>query len=411
MPKVGGPRVKRLTQPDADIRARSLGVYRARPVIALFGATSTLSTDLGARLLPILRSVAARAATENAVFVTGGTDAGVIHLLGVAAESCGGRWPFLVGVAPTGRVTTGEAPPTEAEIALDGNHDVVLLAPGTTWGDETPTLFRTLDALSAGRRPVVAMLVGGGGAARTELIEYLGRDRPVIVLAGSGGLADEVASGVVSAHDDLAVLVRSGRVAVVHINEGPDRVVMLLRRFLGPTRRWDFRSWIPPLAVWPRPRFRAPEPTPILDPGFVVDYPLLAAAIHEANQVVAPAFHECDVQALREENRYRLRTVLALIAGFAAVTFGALQTWLRDSPWPGALVAAAGAVAAALTTVAGTQESLDGYLGARARAELLRSLYFAHLAAPPPTTDAQRQERVRVLETAVAARRYEPVLP
>ena len=30
-------------------------------------------------------------------------------------------------MAPTGRVTTGEAPPIEGEIALDDNHDLALL--------------------------------------------------------------------------------------------------------------------------------------------------------------------------------------------------------------------------------------------------------------------------------------------
>jgi hypothetical protein len=206
-------------------------------------------------------------------------------------------------------------------------------------------------------------------------------------------------------HDDLAVLVRSGQVALVHLDEGADKVVAVVRRVVGNRPGAKLHADVPPPAVWPRLRFRVPEPQPVIDPGYVLDYPLLADAIHEANQAVAPALHECEVAALRSRERARLLVVLAIAAGFGTTVFAALQVWLRDQPWPGVLLAVSGAAAAVLAVVARGGEDT----GAQVRAEQLRALYFDHLAAPPTADAAERDERARELATAVARLRHETV--
>ncbi len=447
MPTAGtGPRVRRLAHPDADIRARALGLPRGRPVLAVFGSADTLDTELAAAVLPVLRAVLAAAVRADAVVVTAGADVGVTHLVGLAAESLGGRWPRLVGVAPSGRVAAEDAEPAEGEVRLNVNHDTAVLVPGSKWGEELPALFRAVDVVAGSKRPALALLIGGDEIARAALVDHLGRDRPLLVLAGTGGLADEIASGKppataptaapaalatpapsadadadaagvaaaetaeagaavatsVERDGDLAVLVRSGQVAVVHLDEGADKVAAVLRRVLGNRPGAKLHADVPPPAVWPRVRFRAPEPHPVIDPGYVLDYPLLADAIHEANQVVAPALHECEVAALRSRERARLLVVLAIAAGFGTTVFAALQLWLRDQPWPGVLLAVSGAAAAVLAVVARVGEDPD----AKVRAEQLRALYFDHLAAPPAVDDAEREERARELATTVARLRH-----
>ncbi|MEU4442951.1 hypothetical protein AB0K14_27670 [Actinosynnema sp. NPDC050801] len=479
MPTAGtGPRVRRLAHPDADIRARALGLPRGRPVLAVFGSADALDTGLAATVLPVLRAVLAAAARADAVVVTAGADVGVTHLVGLAAESLDGRWPRLVGVAPSGRVAAEDAEPAGCEVRLNVNHDTAVVVPGSKWGEELPALFRAVDAVAGSKRPALALLIGGDDVARAALVDHLGRDRPLLVLAGTGSLADEIALGevrdtevrdtevrdtevrdtevrdtevrdtevrdtgvgevvrtdagsaatevvvapaaditvdtavateqhtvAVKRDDDLAVLVRSGQVAVVHLDEGADKVVAVLRRVLGNRPGAKLHADVPPPAVWPRVRFRAPEPHPVIDPGYVLDYPLLADAIHEANQVVAPVLHECEVAALRSRERARLLVVLALAAGFGTTAFAALQVWLRDAPWPGVLLAVSGAAAAVLAVVARAGEDPD----AQVRAEQLRALYFDHLAAPPAVDDAEREERARELATAVARLRHESV--
>ncbi|MFT7838910.1 hypothetical protein Q5530_22445 [Saccharothrix sp. BKS2] len=456
MPTAGaGPRVRRLAHPDADIRARALGLPRSHPVLVVLGAGDDPGTDLAATVLPVLRAVLAAAARTGVTVVTAGADAGVAHLVGLAAEALDGRWPRLVGVAPSGRVAAEDAEPTGEEVRLNANHDTAVLVPGSRWGEELPALFRVVDAVAGAKRPALALLVGGDEVTRAALVEHLGRDRPLLVLAGTGGLADEIVHGHLAAGggevvdavgedrvgvervgveravtgqvvaeedptaaappptrppptarpDDLAVLVRSGQVAVVHVDEGPDKVVAVLVRVLTGRPGAEVGHTAPPATIWPRPRFRPPDPHPVVDPGYVLDYPRLADAIHEANQLVAPALHECEVAALRARERARLLVALAIAAGFATTLFAALQVWLRDVPWPGVLLAASGAVAAVLAVVARHGEDPD----ARLRAERLRTLYFDHLAAPPAADDAEREERARELSAAVARHRHEPV--
>jgi hypothetical protein len=403
MPKAGGPTVNRLAQPDAGIRPRSLGLPRGRTVVALFGTTEDIGTDLASNLLPVLRSVVVSASRHDAVFVTEGTDRGVVHLFGMALEACERRWPFSVGVVPSSQVATDGATPNANEVELESNHDVAIVVPGSEWTDAQPVYFRTVDAIRR-KRPVIGVLVGGSELAESAVVDHLGGDNALLVIAGTLGLADRIASGHITG--DLAVLVRSGKVLVVHVDEGPTKVVNALERLLGKDSP---RTPAPP--VWPRLRFKTPDERPLVDPGFVVAYPALADAIHDANQVVAPAFHELDAEAEREQNRYRLLTVLAIAGGLFTTTFGALQIWLRDTPWPGVLVVAGGAFAAVITIVARKRESLDRYLTARSRAERLRALYFAHLAAPSPGSDEERQDRVRDLESAVSDRRHEVMKP
>ncbi|GAA3665255.1 hypothetical protein GCM10022267_59370 [Lentzea roselyniae] len=398
MPTAGGPTVKRLSQPDADIKPKALGLPRGRTVISVFGSTEDIETDLAAKLLPVLRSVVVTAARNGAVFVTEGTDRGVVHLLGLALQACEQRWPFVVGVAPSSKVHDLTETSTNGQVALEPNHSVAVIVPGSEWTDATPVLFRAADAIRH-KKPVVALVVGGEN--EKEVVDHLSGDNALLVLAGTGGLADRIATGDLTG--DLAVLVRSGKIFIVHVDEGPGKVVTALERLLGKEKPAK------PPRIWPKVRYRAPEPRPLIDPGFVVAYPLLADAIHDANAVVAPAFHELDAQADVEQNRYRLMAVLAIAGGLTTTVFGALQTWLKDTPWPGVLVVAGGAFAAAITIVARKRESLDKYLTARSRAERLRALYFAHLAAPAPATEEERQDKVADLEAAVSDRKHEVV--
>ncbi|WP_218182401.1 MULTISPECIES: hypothetical protein [Actinosynnema] len=401
-PAAGGPRVRRLAHPDADIRARALGLPRGRPVVALLGSPEPLDPELSATVLPVLRTVLSEARRAGAVVLTTGADLGVAHLAGLASEALDAA-PRLVGIAPGRLVAADDAEPRPGELPLNQRHDTAVLVPGSRWGDEVPALLRVVDAV-ARKRPALVVLLGGDEGARAALVEHLGHDRPLLLLAGTGGLADELVSGAL-ADEDVGVLARAGQVAVVHVDEGPERVLAVLRGVLGSKAGTPLRADAPALALWPRLRFRAPDARPVVDPGFVLDYPLLADAIHEANEIIAPALHECEVESLRTRERGRLLASAAILAGFATTSFAALQVWLRDVPWPGVLVAVAGAAAAVLAVVSRGADDVEF----RSRAELLRALYFDHLSTPPPKNEAEREERVRALVTAVARHRHEPV--
>jgi hypothetical protein len=393
-------------------------------VLVVSGTTSRLEPDLAERLFPLVAAAVAVTAERRAAIVTGGTDAGVFHLVGLALSSAQTRPRLAVGVAPDGLVTRVRPSPDEASDVGDSapaasQLDVLVRVPGRTWGDETPVLADIVARL-AGRFPAVVLLIGGGDVSRRELVEHLSAGRSIVVVAGSGRLADAVAGGRDdsatgqrpdgnAAHDDLGPLLATREVHVVALDEGPERLRSALSSLLVRPRRRSVLDRFAPLAALPRWRFRPPPPDPPLDQGAARRYPLLRDQIAEANRLIYPFFADWDATAQIEQNRHRWFTVLAIGGGLLTTVFGALQAWLQTVAWPGVVVATLGAATSALTTVARRQGSLHSYLTARVRAERLRSLYFEYVADPPASDEAARLERLRDLEQRVVQIQSAPV--
>ena len=374
----------------------ALGVAAPVPVLAIAGTTSTLDAALAERLLPVLKAVVAEVAHRGAAVVTGGTDAGIFHLLGLAIESSERRPDHEVGVAPGGLLLPPDgAPAPDSNRALvDPRLTTLVCVEGDKWGDETPMLSRVVTEL-AGDEPAAVLLLGGGDVARAELVEHLRRGRRVVVVEGTGRLADDVAGGLGGDDDaDLRALVRAGDVRTVSIESGPRATRRAIRRVLTPPRssrsiparlahRWRTRRqrWVA-LSVFPRWPYRPEPPGPLVDPEARRQYPLLTDRIAEAEEVIYPTFAACDTEARVEQNRYRWFTVLAIFGGLLTTVFGAVQAWLQSTEWPGVVVATLGAATTALSTVARRQGAREEYLRSRLQAERLRSVYFDHLAAP-----------------------------
>lgn len=383
-----------------------LGASGDMPVLAVAGTTTDVAADVAVRLLPTLRAVVDLAAAREIGLVTGGTDAGVFHLLGLALSTAPRRPPRVVGVAPDELVAEPGDRPSQNRAAADATLDVLVRVPGRRWGDETAALSRIVGCL-AGAQPSALLLVGGGDVSRAELVEHLARGRPVVALTGSGRLADALGEGLSrrgdpAPGDDLPALLATGDVATAPIDR-PRVVCRRLARVLGRRRRRWPRRRAAVRSVLPRVRYR-PEPPPVpVSSAQARQWPLLRDRVAEAEAVVYPAFAQCDVDARLEQNRHRWFTVFALAGSFLTTVFGALQAWLQSAMWPGVVVATLGGASSVLTTVARRQGSLRNFLDARTRAERLRSLYFAHLARPAAVDqDAAARDRHH-LERAVAA--------
>jgi hypothetical protein len=80
---------------------------------------------------------------------------------------------------------------SEDSSPLDPNHSHFVLVEGKEWGSETGTLFEIAAVLNV---PVLAILVNGGTVAKDELLQSVRRGWPVIVIEGSGRLADDIAA-------------------------------------------------------------------------------------------------------------------------------------------------------------------------------------------------------------------------
>ena len=422
------PEQVHLSGDDTDVPLAQLGLRRPAPVLVVSGTTADLEPKLAERLLPMLAGAVAVAAEHEVAIVTGGTDAGVFHLLGLALSSATSRPRVVVGVAPDDLVTSddhteGGSEPADGLVPVAPQLSVLVRVPGNCWGDETAALSAVVARLS-GNSPAVALLVGGGDVSRRELVEHLASGRPVVVLSGTGRLADAVAEGgagaaaasdggpgAPSVGDDLGALLATGDLHVVSLDDGPERLRRVLASLLAPARRRRLRDRFALLGVLPRWRFRPGPPEPLLDPDAASRYPLLREQIVDADRLVYPSFAECDMTAQIEQNRHRWFTVLAIGGGLLTTVFGALQAWLQTVAWPGVVVATLGAATSALITVARRQGSLLNYLTARVRAERLRSLYFEYLAGCPATDEAIRHQGLRNLEQQVVQIQSGPVAP
>jgi hypothetical protein len=170
----------------------SLGISPPKNLILLVGGADKFDEKLTSRLTQLFsRGIARAAADAEALIIDGGTQAGVMQIMGQSIADRG-RKSSLLGVAPAGKVTYPGGPTVAGNESapLDPNHSHFVLVDGNEWGSETETLFELAAAFHV---PVLAILVNGGAIAKDELLQSVRRNWPVIVIEGSGRLADEVA--------------------------------------------------------------------------------------------------------------------------------------------------------------------------------------------------------------------------
>lgn len=199
------------------------GLRRSRPVVVLVGGAGGMADEDLATLADVLRTaVVPHVDQYDAVVVDGGTDSGVMRLIGRARHAAGARFP-LVGVAAEGTVVVaGAAPPDFPDAAeLEPHHSHVVLVPGTDWGAEAPWIADVAGVV-AGSSPSVTVLVNGGKIAYDDVQRSLDSGRPVVVLAGSGRTADAIADAHAGRGGDARTveIAASPLVSVAHIDEG-----------------------------------------------------------------------------------------------------------------------------------------------------------------------------------------------
>jgi hypothetical protein len=165
-----------------------------RPVIVIVGGAAGIQEEHRQLIQQSLREVSDIAQQIGGIVVDGGTHSGVMADIG-AARSRGKHTYPLVGVAVESLVNWPGRPDHTAENSapLDSNHTAFILVSGQNWGDEVEYLART-GTLLAGTEPSVTLLLNGGSIARNDLQSSVNEGREIIVLAGTGRYADELAS-------------------------------------------------------------------------------------------------------------------------------------------------------------------------------------------------------------------------
>ncbi len=188
-----GPACVRVGQPgDLPAALAALGVRRGRPVLLLIGGAGGMTDTHLALAARALRPLVPALDGWDAAVVDGGTDAGVMRVMGAARSAAGARFP-LIGVAAEGTVVAPGTPPGADRAALDSRHTHVILVPGADWGDESPWLSRVADLIADGQ-PSLALVVNGGAITYDDIGHSIQAGRQALVLDGTGRTADAIAA-------------------------------------------------------------------------------------------------------------------------------------------------------------------------------------------------------------------------
>lgn len=212
--------------------ARELGLEE-RAVLVVVGGADRMSRLELRRLRPLFGEVLAPLAQRlRATVIDGGTDTGVMRLMGEARTGGGHSFP-LVGVIVELLAAHADREPLADAADLEPNHTHFVLVPGTQWGEEAPWIARLASAV-AGRSRSVTLLVNGGPVAWEDVRHSVELGRPVLVLEGSGRTADALSAGVRGANSDrrTSSLVQSGLVHAVAARDG-DGLARLLDDLLS----------------------------------------------------------------------------------------------------------------------------------------------------------------------------------
>ncbi len=177
---------------DPDELLDRLQLSAIRTTIVVNGGTSEYPDDQAREIANALRAAVAELANWPApAILTGGTDAGIFHLLGQVVGDLAFAGP-VVGIVPAGKVDVDQRDDPDGE-TVESHHTHVVVVQGGEWGDETPVMLALCDALRR-RGPVAVVVAGGGDNARREVDGHEAAGRRLLVLVGTGRLSDELAA-------------------------------------------------------------------------------------------------------------------------------------------------------------------------------------------------------------------------
>jgi hypothetical protein len=224
-------------QQDLSAAMDAMGLQETRPVLVVIGGASKLGEEDFARLQQLFVEVLAPVANILGCFVVdGGTDAGVMKLMGTARTKTDSTFP-LIGVSPIGLV---KLPNTinhsSAATALENHHTHFFLVAGSEWGDESPWLAK-IASLLAGDKPSVAVLINGGEIALVDATENVKAGRSLLAIEGSGRLADEIAMAISHPEQDkkegISFLLEQGQITLFALAEPLSQLENILRQKLS----------------------------------------------------------------------------------------------------------------------------------------------------------------------------------
>jgi hypothetical protein len=168
------------------------------------------------------------------VVIDGGTDAGVMQLIGKARQKMGATFPLVGVLIELFASWPGKTEPFPRAKALEPNHTHFIFTPGDSWGDEVPFMAEVA-SLIASEQSSLTIMVNGGDVTYKDARYSQKHNRPIVTVSGSGRTADEVAAAVRGEDtDEKAIkLVEDGLVHSVELNWDYAKTLQELRQIMS----------------------------------------------------------------------------------------------------------------------------------------------------------------------------------
>lgn len=191
------------TRADLPQAISSLGLDLTAPVIVLIGDENEETQPSATHRS--LETLARIAEDTQAFVICGGLDAGFMGAIGQIRRRNAHTFP-LVGIAPESLVTWQDGPPSTSFLWMGTKRQQLaphfshfILVPCGEFEDAMPWMMDAA-SLFSGVHPSVTILVNGGNLMRKDVQMSVNKGRPVIVLGGSGNLANDLSADINRSH-------------------------------------------------------------------------------------------------------------------------------------------------------------------------------------------------------------------
>ncbi len=210
--------------PEQALDALQLPSFQA--TVAVHGGAGNMEVELYDAVRELLvTGLAPLAQAHQWLIIDGATETGVAHILGAARAAIGGTYP-LVGVMPHRRAQYPGGPENGTErLPLNPQHSHFIFVEGEDFGVESALFVGLLRASGA---PGVALIINGGEIVYDEVKRHAAQDNTLIVVRGSGRIADKLADAT---SDEFRALPRHTRLHIVDVDR-PDVLASLLETLL-----------------------------------------------------------------------------------------------------------------------------------------------------------------------------------
>jgi len=217
--------------PDIPALVKALKLpLQPRGLLVLSGGAGLMDEETGARLRSFFQTLAGIVKSKQLMVIDGGTSAGIMALMGEALFR-EGRRAVHIGVVPAKAEVDSEG--KIAEDILEPHHSHFVLVEANEWGREVTAMYGLVEYFSK-NVPSAILLINGGGLSLQEIQHGVRQGHTIVIFAGSGRLADEIAQAIrhpeVPARAEIRELTGEGHFIIFDTSKSPQELQKLLAK-------------------------------------------------------------------------------------------------------------------------------------------------------------------------------------